>query len=59
VGLVIFDALCRAGNALDALRELETPGSDAWASLTDMVQQIDAMIDLLVLSAPLGGDDAD
>lgn len=59
LGLAVFDWLCTAGNAIDALRESVPPGSDTWTALTELLQAIDACIDRLVDSAPLeGAEDA-
>lgn len=56
MGFVIFQTLCTAGNAIDALRESVPPGSDTWTALTELLQAIDACIDRLVDSAPLEGE---
>lgn len=53
LGLVVFDHLCAVGNALETLREETVTGSDAWCGLTELLQQIDHAIDMLVHSAPL------
>ena len=59
VALALFTALCDVGTALEQLRDLHPPGSDAWCALTDIIMSLDAAIDTLVLSSGLGGRDDD
>ena len=59
-GLLLFQALCDVGNALEALRDTYVPESDQWLWHTEVLGLLDASVDLLVHSAGLGGaDDAD
>jgi hypothetical protein len=53
VGLILFEALCQAADAVDTQRQQYDPCSQEWLALTQMVDQIDAVIDALVTSAPL------
>ena len=57
IALELFHRLCDVGNALDRLRDLHPPGSDAWCACTDILLSLDAAIDTLVLSNGLGGGD--
>ena len=52
-GLHLFTVLCDCGNAIAQRRECYDPGSDAWLALTELLQGLDALVDMLVLSAPL------
>jgi len=53
VGLIVFHALCDAGNTVVACRDAYLPGSDAWLALDQMRDQIDGLITALVRSEPL------
>jgi hypothetical protein len=55
--LALFHALCDVANALECLRNAHAPASETWLALTCLAQELDAMIDLLVQSQGLGGQD--
>jgi hypothetical protein len=55
--LAAFDILCACGNELQALRDEEREGSDPWTGLTELIQAVDGIIDGLVRSTGLDGDD--
>lgn len=55
--LCLFDHLCAVGNAMALLRDTQEPCSDLWTALTCLVIELDAAIDLLVLSSGIGGAD--
>jgi hypothetical protein len=48
--LALFDLLCEAANAVDALRASCLPGGEAWCALTEIVQALDGLIDRVVCS---------
>lgn len=57
LGLAVFHHLCAAGNALEALRNTCSPGSDAWVALCELMHGVDTLIDTLVESPPLEEDE--
>jgi len=57
VGLTLFNALCEVGNSLERARDLYQPWSDDWLMLTEILATLDAVVDILVESAGIGGDD--
>ena len=59
VALALFNALCDVANALEQLREMHTPGSDAWCACTDIIIGVDTIIDTLVHSNGLQIDNED
>jgi hypothetical protein len=50
VSLILFKALCEAADTVEGYRGQYTPGSQEWCALTELVQQVDGLIDTLVLS---------
>lgn len=55
--LVIFQALCEVGNALEWYRDSYPPGSDRWVAMTEILGWLDAAVDTLVHSGGLDDDD--
>ena len=53
LGLIVFQKLCDVGNALQCLRDQQTPGTDAWVGLEELVQGIDRLINQVVDSEGL------
>lgn len=47
-GLLLFQALCAAGNAVEDARDRFPPAGDAWTALTELLQSIDDLVDALV-----------
>ena len=57
LALTLFHALCDVGNALEGWRERFPPGSDDWCTCTDIIIGINTIIETLVHSSGLGGQD--
>ena len=56
-GLLLFQHLVEVGNALEMLRDTYVPESDQWLWHTEVLGLLDSVIDILVHSQGLGGDD--
>jgi len=54
--LLLFQAMCEVGNAIEYYRESYPPGSDRWTAMTEILGILDASVDLLVSSEGLSGD---
>lgn len=57
LALGLFHDLCVLGNALAAYRDTRAPCSDDCTALTCLILSLDTIIDRLVRSSGLGGDD--
>jgi hypothetical protein len=57
LALALFDELCVVGTALATYRDRFVPCSDDWTALTCILLTVDGVIDTLVRSQGLGGDD--
>ena len=55
--LVIFQAMCEVGNALEMLRDMYLPESDQWLWHTEVLFLLDSAIDTIVHSNGIGGSD--
>lgn len=58
-GLLVFEALCQAGDTIAAAREPYGPGTDAWCALTELLQGVDALIDQVVTADAIEEEDDD
>ena len=56
LGLTIFKQLCEVGNVLEALRDMFVPESDQWLWHTEVLAELDAVIDTLLHSTGLEED---
>lgn len=54
--LQLFNALCELGNSLEQCRDLYMPWTDQWLMFTQMIMQLDAMVDTLVNSGGMVND---
>ena len=57
LALCLFHHLCLVGNALERLRDTYQPMTDQWLWHTEVLGLLDEVIDTLVQSQWLGGDD--
>jgi len=57
MALCLFNDLCVVGNALAVYRDTHEPCSDDWTAVTCLILALDQVIDRLVRSRGLGGDD--
>ena len=55
--LTLFHRLCDVAGALECLRNAHAPASETWTQLTCLLQELDALIDLLIHSQGIGGQD--
>ena len=59
LGLTLFQHLVEAGNALEMLRDMFLEESDQWIWHTEVLAELDSVIDMLVRSNGIGGSDDD
>jgi hypothetical protein len=52
----LFNALCDLGNGLERARDCFMPWTDQWLMFTEMILQVDAMVDTLVHSSGMVDD---
>ena len=58
-GLLLFQHLVEVGNALEMLRDMFLEESDQWIWHTEVLAELDSVIDMLVRSNGIGGSDDD
>ena len=57
LALALFEHLCQVGNALEMLRDMYHPSTDAWLFHTEVLGMLDEVVDMLVRSQGIGGTD--